>query len=121
MLTLPKVDPSQLPGWVNEFEARIRKLDRRRDDRETAQGSGIAVFVEPGDTETAARFAQVDLVDASSCGVGIRAGAPVRKGSRCTITLDDARGTQISGTVARCTKDGEHWRIGIAAGLRRAA
>jgi hypothetical protein len=121
MLTLPQVDPSELPGWVNEFEARIRRLDRRRDDRGSAKGSGLAVFIEPGEHETAAKFVQVDLVDASSCGLGVRCGVAIRRGTRFTLTVDDPRYPPITGFVVRCTKDGDTWRLGLSAGVRRAA
>lgn len=104
------IDTESLPAWARNAEERIRKNDRRRGERATIAGEGIAAFV---DGEGGAKVCRIDFIDASGGGIGIRCGIAITPGSRFTIRPDSGLTQAVGGTVARCIQDGECFRLGL--------
>lgn len=104
------IDTRELPVWAQKAEARIRKLDRRHDERAGLSGDGLAAFV---DGDGGAKVCKVEFVDASALGLGVRCGIAVSPGSRFTLRPERGLSQAHSGVVARCTKDGEQYRLGL--------
>lgn len=111
-------DPRELPAWAQKAEARIRKLDRRHDERANIDGEGLAAFV---DGEGGAKVCKVQFVDASALGLGVRCGIAVTPGSRFTLRPERGLTQAHSGVVCRCTKDGDVYRLGLKLALAKAA
>lgn len=111
-------DTRDLPAWAQKAEARIRKLDRRHDERAGISGDGLAAFV---DGEGGAKVCKVEFIDASAFGLGVRCGIPVSPGSRFTLRPEKGLSQSHSGVVARCTRDGELYRLGLKLSLAVAA
>ena len=111
-------DEGTLPAWARSAEDRIRKLDRRYDERQSIAGDGIAAFV---DGEGGAKVCKVEFVDASGMGLGIRCGIAVTPGARFTLRPDSGLSQAHAGIVSRCSPDGEGYRLGLKLFLAKAA
>jgi hypothetical protein len=108
-------------AWASRAEhaeARIRKLDRRHDERQTIMGEGIAAFI---DGEGGAKVCKIEFIDASGMGLGVRCGIAVAPGARFTLRPDSGLSRAHSGVVSRCTSDGEGYRLGLRLSLAAAA
>ena len=112
------IDTRDLPAWAQKAEARIRKLDRRHDERNRISGEGLAAFI---DGEGGAKVCKVHFVDASAFGLGVRCGIPVTPGARFTLRPESGLSQAHSGVVSRCTKDGDYYRLGLKLSLAMAA
>lgn len=111
-------DEAALPVWARKAEERIRKLDRRHDERQSIVGDGIAAFV---DGEGGAKVCKVEFVDASGMGLGIRCGIAITPGARFTLRPDSGLSQAHAGVVSRCSRDGEGYRLGLKLFLAKAA
>lgn len=110
MFELKHDEITQLPAWARKVEERLKRMDRRREERQALGGTAMAVFADRG---SAAKIALVELVDSGSTGVGVRSFVPVDKGSTFTLSPDNALLPRVVGTVVRCVRDGEAYRLGL--------
>ena len=110
MFELKHEEVSQLPAWARKVEERLKRMDRRREERQALGGTAMAVFADRG---SAAKIAQVELVDSGATGVGVRSYVNVDKGSSFTLTPDNVLLPKVTGTVVRCIRDGEGYRLGL--------
>jgi hypothetical protein len=94
-------------------------FERRAHDRATAGGSMQGVLASCTDMPILIRL---QLLDASSTGLGALCNSPVQVGSRISLRVDPVHGVWQTATVVRCAPDasGNH-RLGLAYAHKRAA
>jgi hypothetical protein len=63
----------------------------------------------------------VRIIDTSPVSVGLECAVPAAPGSRVTLYGADLPTPRVSGTVARCQRRGEGYRIGVRCDGDRAA
>jgi len=100
------------------MEQRIRASDRRREDRSAFEGSAVAVF---DDREGGAKICNIRFVDASGGGLGVLCGLAVAPGSGFVFRPDSGLRHAHSGTVVRCVREGDGYRLGLRLKLSKAA
>ena len=94
-------------------------FERRGDNRASAGGAMQGVVASGIDMPVLIRL---DLVDASSTGLGARSTAAIPVGSRVSLRVDPVHGVWKTATVVRCVPDAEgHHRVGLAYAQKRAA
>lgn len=94
------------------------RLDRRETPREPIGGTVMAAF---GDEREGVRLSQVELVDRSHRGMGLRANVAISPGTRVALYPQWSSVSSLAGTVVRCEACGERFSIGIRHDLRQAA
>jgi len=93
-------------------------FDRRGAKRVGAAGTVMGAFYDAfGDLV----LTPVEIADWSRHGVGLICGTPVAPGSRFTLYGDTLPLPHLSGTVARCQRVGEKYRVGLVCEARLAA
>jgi hypothetical protein len=93
-------------------------FERREAKRAGAKGIVMGAFYDAfGDLV----LTPVEIADWSRHGVGLVCGTQVAPGSRFTLYGDRLPLPHISGTVARCVREGEKWRVGLVCEARLAA
>lgn len=107
-----------LPEFAAKAEERIARLDRRRRERSTLSGEGIAVF---SDGEGYAKIAKVVFRDVSGVGLGVWCGVEIKPGSRFTLKPDSGLKRSHAGVVSRCTRDGDRFILGLVVAQAKAA
>lgn len=112
------IDTESLPKWARKAEERIRKLDRRRAERGSITGEGLAAFI---DGEGGAKVCRLDFIDACGTGIGVKCGIAIAPGARFTLRPDSGLTQLYRGVVARCTRDGEVYRLGLKIAIAQAA
>ncbi|MCC6321268.1 MAG: hypothetical protein IT438_07520 [Phycisphaerales bacterium] len=93
------------------------RFERRREDREAAEGSLAASY--SGDGRVG--ITRLELVDRSPSGLGVRTRVRIEPGMIVTICPKGSTIPWMAGCAVRCERDGEAWRVGIAFDTRRAA
>lgn len=93
------------------------KIDRRSEAREPAEHTVLASYHADG------RFGitTLRLVDRSNGGVGATCDIAIEPGMRVTLAGEKATSAWIPGTVVRCTREGDEFRIGVRLSTRPAA
>ena len=93
-------------------------FERRSWDREPKAGVAMGAFYDAfGDMS----LSPVRIVDSSPVSVGIVCDLPAAPGSRVTLYGDNLPTPRVCGTVARCQRQGEGYRIGVRCDGDRAA
>ena len=93
-------------------------FERRHGQREGGDGTAMGAFYDAfGDLI----LTPVEIADWSRHGLGLICDAPVATGSRFTLYGDKLPVPHISGTVARCQRVGEKYRVGLQCAERLAA
>lgn len=118
MAVAKRLRVSDLPQIVEKFEQRIRSSDRRREDRSNLEGSAVAVF---DDREGGAKICNIRFVDVSGGGLGVFSGLAVVPGSAFMFRPDSGLRQPHGGTVVRCEREGEGYRLGLRLRLAKAA
>jgi hypothetical protein len=93
------------------------RIERRAVPREAAFGTVAATFSGEG------RYGitHLELIDRSSSGLGAMSRMPIEPGMVVTICPQGSKIPWLSGRVARCTPEGEQYRLGLVFDRRRAA
>lgn len=115
MLNVAPDDIASLPEFARQAEERIRRADRRAEERSTISGKAMAVFHEF--KGSAAKLSLVDLVDGSGGGLGVRSHMPVEPGATAVLTPDNSLIPPQRALVVRCERDGSAYRIGLRTAL----
>lgn len=90
--------------------ARGGTTERRACRRTRVHGDALIAF----DTEQGGTAPQrVAFIDASVGGIGIRAGGPVKIGTRFALFPDKVRQSSWTGEVVRCVQNEGGWTIGL--------
>lgn len=92
-------------------------FERRHTDRSPVGGSYVAVVID-GDQ---ARLTSAELVDESNTGLGFRCPVELRPGAICHLHPHGVIALADVGRVARCTREGDGYRVGMVSLRRRAA
>jgi hypothetical protein len=109
-VSTPKARTS-FPGVTIPFERRTSK-------REQSGGTAMGAFYDAfGDLV----LTPVEIADWSRHGLGLICETPVAVGSRFTLYGDTLPLPHVSGTVARCQRIGEKFRVGLDCEARLAA
>ena len=94
------------------------KLDRRSWARSPRSGSAMAAFF---DEEGALSLTRVELTDESQGGLGLICPVEVPRGTRFSLYAGNIALPHTTGIVARCTPEGEDFRVGLRCDQRIAA
>ncbi len=94
------------------------KLDRRTWSRTPRQGSAMAAFF---DEDGALSLTRVELTDESQGGLGLLCPVEVPRGVRFSLYSTGFPLPHTTGIVARCSPDGEDYRVGLRCDQRIAA
>ena len=94
------------------------KFERRRVARTPAAGEAMAAFY---DADGAIALTSEELIDASAKGIGLRSSVEIEPGARFMIYAGGSALAHRGGVVARCTPDGDGWRLGVLCDARMAA
>ncbi len=108
---LPKVD------WLAD-ERGTTAFERRTNPRAKVSGQAMAVFSNPSG---AGSLTYVSLLDASTAGLGVMSPIPVDVGTSFSIVPETGNFPRAVGTVVRCEKFEESYRLGLATAARRVA
>jgi hypothetical protein len=92
-------------------------FDRRLADRAPAAGDYVGVVID-GDE---AQLTNVELTDKSVGGIGFLSPVAMRPGAICHLHPHGVIALAEVGRVARCTRDGDVYRIGLVSLSRKAA
>lgn len=93
-------------------------FDRRASQRIPAAGPLQGVLANGRNMPWVMRLG---LKNASQNGLCVTNDTPVDPGARISLRLDPVHGAWRTGVVVRCTSKGDHYELGIAYELRRAA
>ena len=94
------------------------KLDRRTGARSPRSGSAMAAFF---DDDGALSLTRVELTDASDGGLGLLCPVEVPRGVRFSLYNGAVPLPHTTGIVARCSPEGEDFRVGLRCDRRLAA
>lgn len=94
------------------------KLDRRTAEREPRTGFAMAAFF---DDDGALSLTRVELVDVSDGGLGLVCPVEVSPGVRFSLYSNATVLPHSTGIVARCSPEGEDFRVGLRCDRRLAA
>lgn len=108
---LPKVD------WLAD-ERGMTAIERRTNPRAKVSGQAMAVFSNP---TSAGSLTYVSLLDASTAGLGVMSPIPVEPGTSFSIVPETGNFPRAVGTVVRCEKFEDSYRLGLATAARRVA
>jgi hypothetical protein len=101
------------------------RLERRRENRELVRASrgDSAMSATYSDGGTRFGITTVEIVDQSRSGLGVRSTTLIEPGMIVTICPPGSRIPWLSARAVRCQpeSDGEHYRVGLSLGARRAA
>lgn len=107
-----------LATQINErFDDAPLSFDRRMADRAPAAGDYVGVVIDGDD----AQLTNVELVDKSVGGVGFLSPVAMRPGAICHLHPHGVIALAEVGRVARCTRKGDTYRIGLVSLSRKAA
>lgn len=113
----PAFRPLVRLGRAARHELAPLRFERRREDRESAEGSLAASYA--GDGRVG--ITRLELIDRSPSGLGVRTRVRIEPGMIVTICPKGSTIPWMAGCAVRCEPDGEAWRVGIAFDTRRAA
>lgn len=108
---LPKVD------WLAD-ERGTNVIERRTNPRAKVSGQAMAVFSNPSSVGS---LTYVNLLDASTAGLGVLSPIPVEIGTSFSIVPETGNFPRAVGTVVRCEKFDDGFRLGLATAARRVA
>jgi hypothetical protein len=94
------------------------KMERRGGERRRLSGGAMAAFF---DEDGALSLTRVEVVDASDGGLGLVCPVQVGAGVRFCLYSGTIPLPHSTGTVARCVKLGDEFRVGLRCDARRAA
>lgn len=94
------------------------KIDRRTGERLPRSGSAMAAFF---DDDGALSLTRVELADESLAGLGLVCPVEVPRGTRFSLYSTGTPLPHTTGIVARCSPEGEDFRIGLRCDQRIAA
>jgi hypothetical protein len=93
-------------------------FERRASKRKSTEGTAMGAFYDAfGDLV----LTPVEIADRSRFGLGLLCDTPVAAGSRFTLYGNQLPLPHVSGTVIRCQRVGNRYRIGLSCESRLAA
>jgi len=99
-------------------EPKAPRPERRVETRRRTGGQAIVTIREEGAMPI---LTPVELLDASTHGLGIRSEKPALPGARVRLYFHGEVMPGRTGVVARCDRDGDAWRLGVRCDMRMAA
>lgn len=105
-------------GWDPQDCDRTLPFERRSGERVGLNGGAMAAFY---DEDGAIGLTRVELVDTSGAGIGMRCPVRIEPGVRFSLYSGSIPLAHQSGTVVRCSREGEEFRIGLRCDRRKAA
>jgi PilZ domain-containing protein len=94
------------------------KLERRVGDRKAQTGMAMAAFY---DEDGALSLTRVRILDSSDGGMGLLCPVEVQPGVRFSLYSGTIPLPHLTGTVARCIRDRDEFRVGLRCDLKMAA
>ncbi|MFN7021562.1 MAG: PilZ domain-containing protein [Phycisphaerales bacterium] len=98
-------------------EAGPMRFERRREEREAADGSLAASYSGEGRVG----ITRLEVVDRSASGMGVRSRVKIDPGMIVTVCPDGSKIPWLAGRAVRCETEGDGYRVGILFDSRRAA